>query len=815
MRYRQPAGPVLTPLTAQRLIDTFASMGMDDMPSSASQSPDSLYSETSPVFGGESSAFEYSEMLEHEEMDAEAYESLINHHDDENDGDSRRSSSSPAWGRWPHQNSLGGPGWTPLPAHTAFRSGSVISVSPRGSVSANVRRGSAPVSKLGGLEHSTNSLGLDTRRRSSAKSAGTGTGTGSGVHAISPRRRSSVMSNGSTIDPIEEERIRNFARLDVLARRFSELVEVVSPDPGESEAYGYADVAYARHMISRWSPYSTETDVSEVRTAPFAPTPQMVPPVPALLSNYPLSSVAREEYSYSLNTPEDPLEEPVFPRSPGRLPVEYTPPPVTQPSFDLRRRARPNFARAATDFTFPTRSVFGVSQTDSAEAGASIPVARPSPRRAVSTPQLPVLPSMSDPIEIPSTLVRSPSLPKSGGATGSYPLARSQPLGHSRLRESMRRASEASDTLAIPTDQRKSSIVAERRMSIVEQGSSRAFANRKMSLGTSPTREASVSPRSSRRPSLNNPRKSSASSQGSLNRTRRASSAASRKSSIVSLGEYGYLATEIDLAVPSLPSTASAPALGLVAAKGESLRSRRNAPPAIVLPPYNFPSPNTGGAGPLSSPSSATPRFNPLDSFFGRTTPGLTPSIDPLSPGLSSGSSASDMSSPKTPGLHRSVLDRGRPVASPEFQDSFPLRTGYPSQIKSPHATDDAVAKRSSSGLPRLSPSYAFPATASQPQPPKQVPLKSILVRRTADVQVPVSRAPAYPQTSHHHIDKDLEAFLRVRRDRELRETSHPTSPSVEERKTRPAMKRHSSFTRLFHRAKSQSPSTTSPSPLQ
>lgn len=744
----------------------------------------------------ETHPFEFDDDVDHEEIDAGGYEALMTDQglDDEDEGDA----ASPAWGRWPNYNNLGGPGWTPLPTHGGLRSGSIISISPRGSVS-HSRRGSAPASKLSDTasrrSSTANSLGLmDQRRRSSAKSQ------------VSARRRSSVMSNGSAYDPVEEERIRRFARIDVLARRFSELVEVISPCPGDDE--GLDDVARAREMISRWSPFSTETDVSEVRTMSYVPTPQSEPPVPALLSNFPLSSVARE---YTLNTPDD-LDLPVFPGVNPRSPVEYTPPPPVEPADQLRRRSRPGLARALTDFTFPSRS------TVSAMPHVSLAAARPVSRRVVSTPLLPE--TGAGPLDKPPTELDPPTEPKEiqprrPVPTGSFPLARSQPIGLSRLRESTRRPSASSEK----QQSRRPSIVAERRMSIVEQGSSRALLSRKTSRDLSPKSSRKTSFEAGQH-SLSVPRKSSSGSdlrRESLDPDRR-SSAASRKSSIVSLGEYRYLANEIDTPIPSVPSKDAATS----SLKSDSLGARRNAPPAIVLPPYQFPSPHSTA---LASPGSANPRYNPLDTFLGRSTPGLI-SSDGAS--LSSLSPDSDLSSPKTPGLHRSVLDRGRPIASPEFQDSFPLRSSHAPFANSGTASTSGTPNVKETDKTKRSPSYRFPVihdpSFSQDtvppvvqitpaaQAPVQPPLKSILIKHAPSPSRPLVTEPrALPRRSiatKSDTERDIQVFLRARR--ELKEAAAPgLIAAAESKQVRPAMTRHSSFTRLFQRAKAQSSPTS------
>lgn len=742
-------------------------MDEDRAPSSSTQSPDSLYS-NSPALQDHLDAFEY-DREDYEEHDIGEYEALMEE-DIESESDGR---ASPAWGRWPQSNTLGGPGWTPLPSQGVLsaRHGSVISISPRGSVG-GLRRDSGLNGKFSTSSSNPSLLFPDhasQRRRSSTRSA------------MSGRRRSSIFSNGSIIDPAEAERLRKFASMSQLARRFSELVQVISPLVG-SEEEGRNDVGKAREMISAWSPYSTETDVSEIFTAPYIPTPQE-PVVPALLSNFPLSSVAHE---VDLNTPETDsgswqsariglaISHPVW---------NYTPPLPAEPRQILRARTRPNFIRTATDYEFP-RQLQPPAVTEEA--------IRPSLRRAVSTPQL-------TPVGSAPTSLRT--IPAINRPTGSFPLARSIPLGLSRLRES----TAPQQPLPVP-ELRRPSLVAERRMSIVEHGSRRTSSPRKASLTLlqpiTPPRKVSID---SRRGS--SARKTSTGlldlRKVSLNPSRRVSTA-SRQSSVVSLGEYGYLATQI---TPKAQTETSGPS--------DTLRQRRNAPPSIVLPMYEFPA----RTPPSPGTSSATPRYNPLDSFFGRPTPALSNSsspatsvgIDPLSPFSES------LKSPFSPG--HGVLDRGRPIASPEFAYAFPK----PRQAGGQDRTSPETHVPAKTAL--RSPSYRFPvlaegaglmplhSTAENTAPHVQaarvtfgqLPLKSILVHQTADslslppagVRPVAQRATSHPPISDIHLSEDIQAHLRSKRESRIEQAQG-------ESKVKPPMIRQSSFTRLFQRAKAQ-----------
>jgi hypothetical protein len=760
-------------------------MDEDLVPSSSSQSPDSLYS-NSPVMQDNLDAFEF-DQEEYEEHDVEEYEALM---EEEMDGESD-GRASPAWGCWPRNDTLGGPGWTPLPSQGSLtaRHGSVISISPRGSVG-GLRRTSTPASN-GKFPASTSNPSLlfpnysDERRRSSAKSAS----------GLSGRRRSSIFSNGSIIDPAESERLRKFASMSQLARRFSELVQVISPLVGNQEQ-GKNDVDMAREMISAWSPYSTETDVSEIVTAPYVPTPQG-PVVPALLSNYPLSSVAQE---VSLDSPETDPESWQSARiglAISHSVWQYTPPLPAEPRQILRARTRPNILRTTTDYELAPQLQLPKTDEDSV---------RPSLRRAVSTPQL-------TPVVVAPTSLRT--IPAINRPTGSFPLARSQPLGLSRLREST-----APQKPVLVPEIRRPSLVAERRMSIVEYGSRRTSSPRKASITllqpVTPPRKVSIDSRrgsSARKLStgLLDLRKVS------LDPSRKLSTA-SRRSSVVSLGEYGYLATQIT------PKAATSEAGG----PSDTLRQRRNAPPSIVLPAYEFP------ARTLLSPgtSSATPRYNPLDSFFGRPTPALSSSsspatsveIDPLSP-FSEG-----LKSPFSPGhAGGGVLDRGRPVASPEFSYSFPKPRQASGQKQGQTSPDISTQALGKSAL--RSPSYRFPVQAEgaglmpvplpstsagiafPPAPGPRVtfdkiPLKSILVHKAADslsfppsVPRPVAhRATSHPPISDIHLSEDIQAHLRSKRESRIEQVQG-------ESKVKPPMIRQSSFTRLFQRAKAQASS--------
>lgn len=277
----------LSPATTQALVKQFSSRAAEpDTASQSSESPDSLYSNGSPVFPDQ--AFEFdtvSQDAEVEEHDEDEYESLMGSAD-RGDGEDF---GGGGWSRWPEAGLGTEMGWTPSPKSMG-RKASIISISPRGSVSnrgsASGRRPSTPCSKLrqgdGDRRDSNPSLlGFDlAERRLSVRSLS------------SPRRRSSALSNGSSLDPLEAARLRNIASMDQLGRRFSEVVEVTMPSDTESyedDSFYYASRARAA-LQSPWTPgtCTDDEDDSEIMTAPYVPTPDMPFRRPLLLSNYPL-----------------------------------------------------------------------------------------------------------------------------------------------------------------------------------------------------------------------------------------------------------------------------------------------------------------------------------------------------------------------------------------------------------------------------------------------------------------------------------------------------------------------------------------------
>ncbi|OCF33421.1 hypothetical protein I316_04841 [Kwoniella heveanensis BCC8398] len=779
---------VLTPDTAKALVEAFA----HDTSSTASDSPDSLYSGGSPTFPN-NPAFEYDRSyeddendgsVEHRHHDTDLFDELRARELEEDDGpDGWDADASPGWGRWPESSrgmSLNYAGWTPSAR------GSIISISPRGSISNDSRRGSVPKAPRIPFEARRDSnpslLGFDLanqRRRSSTRSLSSGLG----------RRRSSMYSlgSGSGFDPVEDSRLRNIASMELLRRRFSEVVEVTYASEEEDEDEGRDDVAVARAGMSTWSPYSDDScdEDSEIHTAPYAPTPELrSSSIPAVYSNYPLESVAVDHLPVSDDAPS---EVSSLTASPTILAHRFatsttqmigTPPAQANPTMVLQGRSRPGLNRSSTSYS-------GRSPTTGVPPGAAPP--RPGLARSVSNPWF----SSAPPAQEAASLLEK-------RAAGTFPVARATPLGTSPLRESLRRQSVVSDG---GEGSRRSSIaLTEKRLSLVIRGSGSISMARKHSTGSDneSLRRASLAERrlslvkesalrrmsgDTRRSSKSNAiaivkgnhqqnepsagmsswksseaegsfrRKSSTtlgasfsarsgsgsgsfSGSSSLN-DRRLSSKSSRKSSVVSIGEYGYLAPQIVIDAPKItPPSQSASTVPLATEIPTHIpRFRANAPPSIVLPSFKFP-PHVSPASPASSSShTPTPRFNPLESFLGRgTSPGSTSGsgsgsgsgswgpCEPLTPSTVKGSfsppspsSSGNLPSPLS--SRGGVMDRGRPVASPEFT-SFPFRVVQPPSPKSSPTTlalnqsKEVVAEPEDQASPKavVSPTHRKPA---------------------------------------------------------------------------------------------------------
>ena len=308
----------------------------DDLSPSEESSPDSLYSDNSPTLPQHT--FEFDEF---EEQDI-----------DDQDGQGDGAYRMPAWGQWPEVGAANR-AWASRSSTSVH--GSVLSISPRGSISVDRRKSSA--GSTVDLRKSSLSRSIETRRDSGSIRYGIGSRRSSvkSTSSLAERRRSSAGTNGS-IDPLECSRLRHIASMNLLSRRFSEAIEIASPAFTDD----MDQPASARRSISQWSPYSASSigdDESEIDTAPYVPTPPAPRVIPAVLSNFPLSSVATDRIDLE---PSSEASSPAFLSSRSRpLPVipvaaesqgaMSTPPPPTEPAQLLRSRSRPCLDRAMTD----------------------------------------------------------------------------------------------------------------------------------------------------------------------------------------------------------------------------------------------------------------------------------------------------------------------------------------------------------------------------------------------------------------------------------------------------------------------------------
>ncbi len=235
--------------------------------------------------------------------------------------------------------------------------------------------------------------------------------------------------------------------MEFLGRRFSQVIDITQARNFSSE-----DIQAARDILqSRWSSDTISTlDDSEIRTAPYVPTPNPHPEN-GLVSNYPLFSVTETNNprSHSPETEESYPSSPPSPRMQPRLARPshtvsiLTPPPPLQPARMLQQRSRPVIERSNTtaDYQFPSRPPSGMT--------------RPSLNRSISAPFFSS--ADRDRPYAQALLLR---------AAGTFPIARPIP-GESRLRESTRRESIMSYmTEDSPMMSRRSSMVPERRNSI-------------------------------------------------------------------------------------------------------------------------------------------------------------------------------------------------------------------------------------------------------------------------------------------------------------------------------------------------------------
>ena len=522
------------------------SFGQDDsgFASSSSDSPDSLYSNGSPTFPTQSFEFDPDEVIQRDEEDDEA--------------ETAEAFDSPAWGKWP-ETATAHPGWSPAPSQIATprKTIAALQISPRGSMSA-ARRTSLPRAMLEERRDSNPSLlgfELSQRRRSSIRSFS------------SARRRSSAFS--SIMDPVEDARLRNIASMSSLGRRFSEVVEITCASSDSEEEH----TAVARSALSRWSAESSdnESDYSEIMTASYAPTPE-VSTIPSILSNFPLSSVARQP-----DTPSDMSASPIMPRfTRSRRQQLSTPSPEPNPLNVLRNRSRPTMARAVSEYQFPPKP---------AQFSIGVPpgVAPPKPamNRAVSAPFL----GSAQGRAVNMAIRAVPAL---------FPIL---PLGTSPLREMVRRQSAYSDG---ESSRRPS--VADRRASIGDRRTS--LADRRTSLAKEARRE-SIDSRRGSLSKYSNGRKMSLPRKGSIASTRRSSKSSRKGSWVEEAAEFAYLAPEIVIDTP-----ADAP-------------SRANPPHSLSMPSFSFQN---------TAPNTPTPRFNPMESFLGTAASSPSTIQSPLTP---------------------------------------------------------------------------------------------------------------------------------------------------------------------------------------
>ncbi|WWC88744.1 uncharacterized protein L201_003657 [Kwoniella dendrophila CBS 6074] len=805
------------PHTASSMIDPLSR----EMPSTT-HSPDSSYSATSPEFQSPTfsngPAFEYDNS--HEEINTEEYDEMREHIDSEENQTIHGQGeiwNRPGWGNLNNFTSASGSGRRPSWA-LSVGGGSVISISPRGSLaslrgsiaesrdsfsgSLDSRRGSSSLSKAYKLPYEVSNskrrqsnpslLGFDLsdeRRRSSAKSLVTrrrSSGLSSNLHSNNhndQHHRSNSFTNSNSrqnsrtssifFDSIEESRLRNIASLELLRRRFSEVVEVTIQDSSDEEEDLDDEEADRRAWAYQgWSPATTQTDDyyesdydndydeeddSELNTASYVPSPEFrnhssLFQQPSTYSNFPLESVAiapdvrinEDSLSESSSIIPSPLlQAPRFTQTSTANQIIGTPPPPAQPNAILRDKRRPSLNRATTNYVAPR------------SAGVPIGAAPPRPglARSVSNPLISSTQSSKEVIK--GLEIR---------AAGSFPVARSTPLGISPLRESMKRQSVVSEASA---DSRKNSLAERRRSSLAPGISSRrdtrngsmasdiseasrraSLAERRMSLvkESALRRMSGDTRRSSKGGSNNKPnsRKSSEALLGSKDNSqpicgelRRPSSIRSstmkdqsRQSSVVSIGEYGYLGPQIVIDVaskiatpeieptailsvlPTQPSSSPFKNMPDITPKSTTTkvgqteahhRLRANAPASIVLPSYKFPQQTTDTLSPTTAGlSTATPRFNSL-SYFINNDPSPTSSspydsmVTPTAsksffPSPFSTSTSTLASSPKIVNVNNngssSILDRGRPIASPEFDSSqtLPFKSYQPPSPKSPGA---------------------------------------------------------------------------------------------------------------------------------
>ncbi|ODO05595.1 hypothetical protein I350_04653 [Cryptococcus amylolentus CBS 6273] len=322
------------------------------------------------------------------------------------------------WDESPHFRH-GSPGWCFPPrsstASSVSQQTSALSYGTRMRLSEDVERRNS----FGGVEG---------RRRSSNRSlVGFGFSTSrrrksSGLHNVyaSHRLRSSASSGGYSLKSVDEDRLHQLQRLGLLRRRYSDVVDTRSESEDEDEEPDTSRRSDLREMLSRWSlsssdhhHYEEDEDdgEAEILTASYASTPAH--PFPSFPERSSLSP--------------DPVESP-FVDGLGTVPISSYPPPHSPPfpahlpvpdtsSYTFGGpSSRPSLQRSLTDYAFPPRNT-----------GAPHLPELPSPiRNALST----IAPASRYAVHLHAERL-----------TGSFPVARTAPIGSSPLRETARRQS--------------------------------------------------------------------------------------------------------------------------------------------------------------------------------------------------------------------------------------------------------------------------------------------------------------------------------------------------------------------------------------
>ncbi|RXK41624.1 hypothetical protein M231_01123 [Tremella mesenterica] len=771
----------LSPTTAKALIDHFStaaeifSSHTDSPPTPDSprslESPGSLYSDTSPTFRAD--PFEYDQQTV-QSYDADDDTTSPTHRNDENTdwGPSSPWGDNPGYGRSAIQGQ--GQGWRLSPiglqrgqspslsiSSQGDERGSVISLSPRGSRQTSKSKSKLP-SDGGTMINSKpiypsssglrGRLGYEEKPRTSSLRSWT---------SVDSRGRRN--SNDSiSMDITEDLRLKRINSMADLSRPYEQVVQVTCPSSDgeedhqeEEEEYDYRSennsefdhMIIARTRLSQWSPYSTttnntESDTSEIHTAPYLPTPQINPSsVPVVLSNYPLYSIAQDpspaEQSVTSLPSESPTTSPnlILERSPiprwvtDMTPSQVqraisTPPAPPPPNVILRQlhKSRPSLGRASTNEEFiKLSSIIGVPP------GASIP--KPVLNRAFSQPNQ-IKPDIK-----PLTQGNNsapPAFGKEGSRTrnsisGSFPSARPTTLGQSRLREVLKCSSDNSTVSGggsprSPIPSHYNTFKSERN----EEGdhnrpSYSSFLKPSSALSQvehkKPSTQLSTLNSGPDQPieeDENHPSHSLSTFRSTLSSTSKSHksplptlrpgvsgglpdrliSEPSRRSSIDSIGEYSYLAPsiQIDAPTPGLttdsPSVLTRPSTGSRRPSGISTTSTSPSPPRGVFKPLDSFLGKSSSSSP--SPTSSIPKQFLNGPFFVRTssfitqppTAKISEQSSPLPIPKNNTMNIKEISPPSMNSAERnprpssmttansqigSVINRGRPISTPEF----------------------------------------------------------------------------------------------------------------------------------------------------